>query len=1111
MKRVTTRRVRRVWTIGLCLLMAGVMSCGAPSEAPDFDSDTIAANNRGVALMGQFDFESARRVFAELVESHPDLPDLKVNLAIATLNRQDEGDEERAKGILDEVLEAHPNHLRALYTRGLLLLYVGDSEAAYSDFLAVAEVDSEDPEAAYHVGQSLMQLGRVEEAAEWFQRAVDGDPYLSSASYRSFQALQRLGRTDEAEVFLDRFRALEGNPRARQMEFKYTRMGHKAEVEVLGVSTRVSHEQPAGPVFDPPTPLVADDVGRCRSDADRPPNVTTCDVNHDGFMDLFVAGCAPDGGDHGNLVVLSGGSRPEIIKDHPLARVTGINAALWGDVDNNGLTDVYLCRRGLNELWLQTALGEWAEVATSAGAAGGNLDTVDGALFDADHDGDLDIFAVNADGDNELFNNDRDGGFRALAEERGLAGGAQASRAVIISDLDGDLDADVIVINERPPHQVLSNRLLWDYHPAEGFADFANAEVEAAVAGDVDGDGRNELYAVGRDGAVVRWSRDSSGTWTSETLVVSSGGAELEPRRLDLADVDGDGVLDLLLTGGGWRLHSAVDGRLLAAGDGGMSPAGLFVLEPLKGPSMVGWSGQDGLRVWPPGSGRYSFVALKLSGKDDDANSLRTNASGIGTTLAARIGTLWTVLDTYRSSSGPGQSLEPVVLGLAGASAVDFVSIDWSDAVLQTEMNLAPGEVHTITETQRQMSSCPVLFAWDGQRYDFVTDLLGVGGMGYAVGPGEYAEARPWENLMLPDGVPQPRDGMIALKLTEPMEEAAYLDAVHLVAYDIPPGWSMSVDDRMAVSGPSPTGRPVFYRVSAEPVRAYNERGEDVTDAMAEADHRAAPVGELDRRFIGRLAGEHVLTLEFDEALNWLGRRLALVADGWVEYPYSSTSFAAWQAGADYRAPTLEARGSDGRWTVVLETFGYPAGMPRQISVPLPRLPAGTTALRLRSNMEVYWDRVKVVGVEVTEEIVRGELKLAVARVENVGFALRTTGSQRLPDYDHDRRVPLWDTRVQPGFYTAFGDALELLSAADDASAIIGPGEGIHLEFVAPAAALPPGWSRIYVLETEGWCKDMDLYTKDGATLEPIPAAGRASSATAMLRSMHNTRFAAGG
>lgn len=1093
--------------LGWALIVSMMVGCGQGLKVSEYDSAVVEANNRGVALMGRFDFESARVVFQKLADDHPGDADIRVNLAIAVLNRQQDGDEIAAEGILDEVLADHPGHTRAMYIRGLLRLHRGDSQAALEDFEKVAAQDPADAEAAYYVGQALMQFEDFEGALGWLQRAVELDPYLRSAHYRVFQAMQRLGRGDEATGFIETFQSLDGNPRARLMEFKYTKMGRRAEVVVIGTDGAPVSPRPEGAIFGSVTPLVSGWNGTTTSSVGSGPNLTACDMDGDGGLDFFIAGVATESTGGSNAVLMSSEQDAVVTADHPLVMVGGVNTALWGDVDNDGLNDVYLCRTGPNELWLQRASGEWTEVAGEAGAAAGDFDTVDGALFDADHDGDLDVFLVNADGANELLNNNRDGSFRPLAADAGIEGADGASRAVVVSDLNGDLVADLVVVNRQPPHEVYFNQLLWNYESASGWDAFAASEITAAVAGDVDADGSVELYTLDGDASLRRWTGGPSGDWSSASVVSDTALGD-PTARLELADVDGDGVLDLLVSGrNGWRLISAVDGSELATGDDALGNAGLFAIDPGRGPSLVGWSATDGPVVLPPGDGRYAFVGMGLSGLDDEAASMRTNASGIGTRVAARVGARWTVLDTHRGHSGPGQSLQPVLIGLGGAAMMDFVAIDWSDAVFQTEMNLASGEIHAIVETQRQMSSCPVLFAWNGERFVFVTDFLGVGGIGYAIGPGEYSEPRPWENLMLPAGAVAPNDGRIVVKLTEPMEEAAYFDAARMVAYDVPPEWSLAIDDRMVILGPHATGRTFLYHRIAVPVKATNERGENVTEAVAVVDRRAAPVGELDRRFIGRLAGEHVLTLEFETALNWLGRRLALVADGWVEYPYSSTSFAAWQAGADYQAPTLEARGADGRWTVVLEQFGYPAGMPRQMSVPLPRLPAGTTAIRLRSNMEVYWDRIVVVGIEVNEEIIRRDLELLSAEVEQVGFALRTTGSERLPHYDHDRRTPLWDTRAQPGLYTEFGDATELIAAADDALAIIGPGEGVHMEFAAPVDDPPPGWTRVYVLETEGWCKDMDLYTRDGATLGPIPAAGRASSATALLQASHNTRW----
>src|SRR4029079_5263973 len=120
----------------------------------------------------------------------------------------------------------------------------------------------------------------------------------------------------------------------------------------------------------------------------------------------------------------------------------------------------------------------------------------------------------------------------------------------------------------------------------------------------------------------------------------------------------------------------------------------------------------------------------------------------------------------------------------------------WSDGVFQTEIDLAPSPPRTIAETQRQLSSCPVLFAFDGRRFAFVTDLLGVGGIGTPTGPGGYAEPRPRENVLLPEAPLRARAGRFALKITEPMEEVAYIDSARLVAYDLPPGWQVALDER---------------------------------------------------------------------------------------------------------------------------------------------------------------------------------------------------------------------------------------------------------------------------------------------------------------------------
>ncbi|MCZ6735826.1 MAG: FG-GAP-like repeat-containing protein, partial [Planctomycetota bacterium] len=801
----------------LLLLMVGC------ARQPSPDAADIAANNRGVGLMGQYRYTDARAVFEQLVNEHPDWLEVKVNLAIATLNRQEDGDESLALGLLSDVLETAPDHLRARYCAGLLLLRSGN-ETALGHLRFVAEADPHDAYALYFYASALEQMKRKDEALPLYQRIIEIDPYLRSGYYRLSQLLLRSGRIDEGRSMLEKSQKLVENPRARTVDFIYLKMGPKAEALAIDLDEPPVTTPPIGPIFAEPEPLIDDGEAYAWKlhAEDRPVSITACDIDNDGLLDIFIADALRQG-DVANAVILNrGDGRFTLDVDHDLATVSAVNAALWGDYDNDGLTDVYLCRRGPNQLWRQVEAGEWVDVSQSTRTANGDYDTVDGAFFDADHDGDLDIFCVNADGPNELLNNNFDGTFRPIAQERGIAGDGRPSRQVLVADLDHDRDADIIVINVKPPHEVYLNDRLWAYHPAEGFDAFISGPINAVVAGDLDADGRVELYSTDSkrqlDRWGLRWREDTDGRWEPTELQVppdwnAGGNVPHAPAGIALSDVTGDGLLNLLeLRVDGlpvWDESEKGRGivRRLVAPHSQRIAGWLAVnLSPGDGASIVAIPFDGPPVIWKPGPGRHRFVALSFTGMENRGQSMRSNASGIGAHIAVRTDSRWTVLDTFRNDSGPGQSLQPIAIGLGGAKKIDFIAIDWSDGVFQSEVHgiapklnapprdLSAGHTELIEENQRQVSSCPVLFAWNGKRYEFVSDLLGVGGLGYLVAPGEYAPPRPWENFLLPPGLLQPKDERYVLKLTEPMEEACYLDSMRLVSYDLPPGWKMTLD-----------------------------------------------------------------------------------------------------------------------------------------------------------------------------------------------------------------------------------------------------------------------------------------------------------------------------
>ena len=158
-----------------------------------------------------------------------------------------------------------------------------------------------------------------------------------------------------------------------------------------------------------------------------------------------------------NAVVLRDGTSWKLALEHPLTKIDAVRTALWGDFDNDALTDVYLCRAGKNQLWRHVAANQWEDVTDSSETDGGELDTVDGAMFDADHDGDLDLFLVQRDGQNELLNNNLNGTFRPIGQQQGVAGDGRASHGVLVADLDNDRDADMIVLNDELPHDIYIN------------------------------------------------------------------------------------------------------------------------------------------------------------------------------------------------------------------------------------------------------------------------------------------------------------------------------------------------------------------------------------------------------------------------------------------------------------------------------------------------------------------------------------------------------------------------------------------------------------------------------------------------------------------------------
>ena len=96
-----------------CLLVACSEQQDAGSKPGKLPPETIETNNRGVGLMGQYEYAQAHELFAALSSSHPETTTFRLNLAIATMNRQLEGDENTALELFQQILHDEPENDRA--------------------------------------------------------------------------------------------------------------------------------------------------------------------------------------------------------------------------------------------------------------------------------------------------------------------------------------------------------------------------------------------------------------------------------------------------------------------------------------------------------------------------------------------------------------------------------------------------------------------------------------------------------------------------------------------------------------------------------------------------------------------------------------------------------------------------------------------------------------------------------------------------------------------------------------------------------------------------------------------------------------------------------------
>ena len=1059
--------------------------------APSKQAEAAKLNNLGTALMNQQLLEQAAGKFAAAYQLDPALIRAEVNRGIALVYLQKIPE---ARQALEQAAALDPKDPHIWYALGISYRIEAQYPQALESFQKAAALDPEDADTHYFLGSVYLELHQQEQALAEFQTALRLNPTHASAQFGLAKVLQRMGKREEAATAFHRFETLNQEKIGSPLAHTYGDEGRYSLVQnALNLNPQV------GPMI--PVTFAAQAIDHITPTAAKP-------------GDRPQGGACLIGGEPSYLLVMASGEMA--IRTYaksgsgsfalvPSAQ-TGLAASgdgvacAVGDFDNDGLPDVAVAMSDRVLLFKNHGGGKFSEVTAAAGVQPANRPA--GITFvDYDHDGDLDLFVTgeaSAAGSkpNVLWRNNGNGTFTNWTEQAGL-GGEGTTLSATLSDLNNDRAVDLLVTGSGPAPTFFANPREGPFKSSPLFADAGLPPTLGAVVLDFNKDGWMDvaLTHAGSPG-ITLWRNVQGKRFERFPLPVENVTAGW---GLTAIDIDNDGWLDLVAaveTQHGPELRALrnlgpqgfadvtaqvkldqvklVDPRALIAADvDGDGAADLIVTQPNGNP----------LLLRNVGGNRNHSLLISMKGVAD-------NKSAIGAKVEVFADGVWQKFEIAGASGYLSQGAQQLLAGLGTAEHADLVRILWPTGVPQDETEVATKNSLNITELDRRGSSCPTLFAWNGEKYEFISDVIGAAVIGHWVSPAAKNNADPDEWIKVAGEQLRPRGGYLSLRFGEPMEEVNYIDQVRLVAVDHPAATEVYPNERFLNEPPFASGRPVISTAAHPLAGAWDDQGRDVSEQLRAQDHQY--VRDFHNLPFAGFANQHQLTLDLGE---WTPKHpLRLLLHGFIEYFSASSMYAAWQAGLAPMAPYVEAQLPDGSWKRVIDDMGFPAGLPRTIVVDLTgKLPRDTRHIRLVTNLQIYWDQALVDnGPEAPQLMRQTELPLASAQLAFRGYPEQLDGKtpgDLTYNYQHISQTgPFTRSR---GSYTRYGEVTPLLKSIDEAFVVFGSGEDIDVEFsTATLPPLAPGWKRDYFFYANGFVKDMDFYEGSPFTVADMPFHG---------------------
>ncbi|HEX5883775.1 MAG TPA: CRTAC1 family protein, partial [Pyrinomonadaceae bacterium] len=711
---------------------------------------------------------------------------------------------------------------------------------------------------------------------------------------------------------------------------------------------------------------------------------------------------------------------------------------------------------------------------------------------DIEADGDLDIVLSASHEVPAVLRNNGDGSFIEIQPFPK----AQGLREFAWADLDADGDPDAAIIDSGFELHIFSNERQGQFTEQALTGDIFTNAINVM---DVDNDGVLDLLLARGDGVVMRLSDKNHGVdWVLTETAMPAKPLDYNlavSLKFDVADLDNNGGLDLVLMSSAPREVPEKcpvpcrAGALVWLNEGN----GKFTLmrdvvwqERVFGISDVNNDGRldllglsldgDPRKAINQGSKSYHWQIVRPRATQATGDQ-RINSFGIGGEMEIRSG----LLVQKQPITGPR-----LHFGLGEQTSTDVIRVTWPNGTVRADFEVKVDQ-EIVTE-QRLKGSCPFLFAWNGKQMEFVKDSVpwssAIGLRINTLGTARVEATEEWYKIGRDQLVP--RGGYYDIRITAELWETYYYDHLSLMVVDHPEGTEIFVDERFVI----PPAKLALTTVSTprKIARAVDDKGQDVTSAVNALDGNY--LDTFERGKYQGVAKDHYVEIDLGEESPSSGP-LWLIANGWMHPTDSSINVAISQGQQEPPKPlSLEIPDGRGGWRVVRPNMGFPAGRKKICLFDLTDLfKSGIPRrLRLRTNLEVYWDSLEwAVGLP-NAELKTTRLDPELADLRHRGYSVITqanASSPEVPDYNRlSSSKQMWRDLI--GYYTRFGDVRELLLRADDRYVIMNAGDEMSFRFPVPPAP-PPGWVRDYVIAGDGWIKDGDFNSTFSKTVLPLP------------------------